>query len=169
MNLLSIPPDPEESRQFDFFVLRDSLRELQDKFSKSELASRFSDEQIELIYSIGHSFFMQGKFEQALNIFKLIILYRPIDARNMEAYATTLKRMGRFDEAIPVYVAAMVFGELSLPMPVIHIAECLAAIGRSAESERLLRPMLDMAKVDEAYAEVRGRAETLLDMLRKGQ
>jgi Flp pilus assembly protein TadD len=154
--------------KIDFLVLRDSLLELREQFSKSELANRFSDEQIELIYSIGHSFFMQGKFEQALNVFKLIMLYRPLDARNIEAYATTLKRMGRFEEAIPVYMAAMMYGELAQPMPAMHIAECLAALGRTAESEKLLMPVIDMAKVDEAYAEVRGRAESLLGMLRRG-
>ena len=167
MKPLSAPPPPEALSQIDFYVLRDALRDLRDQFENSELAKRFSHEQIEVIYSVGHGLFMQGKFEKALNVFKLVMLYRPLDARNLEAYATTLKRLGRFEEAIPIYSAAMVYGELSHPMPAMHIAECLVALGRAAESEKLLRPLLDMTKLDEAYSEVRGRAETLLTMLRK--
>lgn len=167
MNQLSTPPVPEALSKFDFFVLRDSLRDLNERFSHSELATRFSNEQIEVIYSVGHGLFMQGKFEQALNVFKLIMLYRPLDARNMEAYATTLKRLGRFEEAIPVFMAAMLYGEMAQPMPAVHIAECLAALGRSQESESLLRPVLDLAEMNEAYGDVRNRAETLLALLKK--
>jgi tetratricopeptide (TPR) repeat protein len=167
MSPLSQPPAPDFLSQLDFYVLRDALHELHDKFSKSELATRFNDEQIEIIYSVGHGLFMQGKFEKALNVFKLIMLYRPLDPRNMEAYATTLKRLGRFEEAIPIYVGAMMFGDFSQPMPAIHIAECLAALGRTSESEELLGPVIDMSKLNDAYAEVRGRADTLLAMLKK--
>lgn len=167
MSALSTPPVPEALQKTDFFVLRDSIRDLHERFSASELAKRFSDEQIEVIYSVGHGLFMQGKFEKALNVFKLIMLYRPLDSRNMEAYATTLKRLGRFEEAIPVYVAALICGELEQPMPAIHIAECLAALGRAEESETMLRPVIDLADVNSAYGDVRQRAETLLAMLRK--
>lgn len=167
MKTLSEPPSPSLEHS-DTVALIDSIRELQFRFSQSDIAKRFSDEQIELIYSVGHGLFMQGKFEKALNVFKLVMLYRPIDSRYTEAYATTLKRMGRFEEAIPVFAAAFVFGDLLQPMPAIHIAECLAALGRTDESECLVRPLLDFADVNAAYGDIRERAETLLVMLKKG-
>ncbi len=167
MKSIATPPPPEQLQQFSFLQLRDSIRDLHRRFSESELAKRISDEQVEVIYSVGHGLFLQGKFDNALNVFKMIMLYRPFDARNMEAYATTLKRMGRFEEAIPIYSAALLYSELADPMPSLHIAECLAALGRSEESARMLRPILDLADVDAAYGEIRERADNLLSMLRK--
>ncbi len=167
MKSIAIPPAPDVAQSFDFVTLRDSIRDLHRRFSESDLARRFSDEQIEVLYSVGHGLFTQGKFENALNVFKMIMLYRPFDARNMEAYATTLKRMGRFEEAMPIFAAALLYGELADPMPSIHMAECLAALGRADESARMLRPIIDLAGVDSAYGEVRVRAENLLAMLRR--
>ena len=82
------------------------------------------------------------------------------------ALSRSQKKMGKFEEAIPTYAAAMVFGDLESPMPSIHIAECLAALGRADDSERILRPILDSAKLDSAFTDIRRRAENLLSMLR---
>lgn len=157
---------PEINSEFDMLLLREIIHDLHTTFSKSEFYKRLSDEQAEVVYFVGHTLFTQGKFEKALNVFKLILLYRPFDPRNLEAYATTLKRLGRFEEAIPVYVSALIFGELSSPSPSIHIAECLAALGRSDESEKMLRPILDLTELNSAYAGVRARAENLLSVLK---
>lgn len=169
MKSIVIPPEPDSLQKFEFLQLRDSVREMSLRFSQSDLAKRLSNEQVEVIYSVGHAFFVQGKFENALNVFKMLMLYRPFDARNMEAYATTLKRLGRFEEAIPIYAAALFFGDLSDPMPSVHIAECLAAIGRADDSMNMLRPILELANLDAAYGEVRSRCEGLQAMLRKGE
>jgi len=159
---------PEINQTYDMLLLRETIHDLQEKFSKSEFYNRLNDDQTEVVYSVGHTLFTQGKFEKALNVFKLILLYRPFDARNLEAYATTLKRLGRFEEAIPVYVSALIFGEMASPSPPIHIAECLAALGRPDESEKMLRPILDLAQLNDAYAGVRARAENLLSVLKAG-
>jgi len=157
---------PETKPEFDLFSFQKTVRNLHEAFADSDIAKKVSDDQVEVMYSIGHAIFMQGKLEKALNVFQVILLYRPLDARIIEACATTLKRMGKFEEAIPAYAAAMVFGDFGNPMPSVHIAECLAALGRAEDSAKILRPLLDSSALDSAYTDVRQRAENLLSMLR---
>jgi Flp pilus assembly protein TadD len=157
---------PDMRREFDLYAFQKTIRDLYAIFADSDIAKKVSDDQVEVIYSIGHAIFMQGKFEKALSVFQVILLYRPLDSRVIEACATTLKKMGKFEEAIPTYAAAMMFGDLENPMPSIHIAECLAALGRADDSEKILRPLLDSAKLDSAFTDIRRRAENLLSMLR---
>ena len=157
---------PEIKPEIDFYSFQKTIRDLHKTFADSDIAKKVSDDQVEVMYSIGHAIFMQGKLERALNVFHVILLYRPLDARIIEACATTLKKMGKFEEAIPTYAAALVFGDLENPMPSVHIAECLAALGRAEDSEKILRPLLDSSALDSAYTDVRQRAENLLSMLR---
>jgi Flp pilus assembly protein TadD len=157
---------PDMRREFDLYAFQKTIRDLYAIFADSDIAKKVSDDQVEVIYSIGHAIFMQGKFEKALSVFQVILLYRPLDSRVIEACATTLKKMGKFEEAIPTYAAAMMFGDLENPMPSIHIAECLAALGRADDSEKILRPLLDSAKLDSAFTDIRRRAENILSMLR---
>jgi tetratricopeptide (TPR) repeat protein len=161
---VNIPPDA--IADFDLTTFVHAIRDLQRQFLDSDIAKKVSEDQIEVMYSIGHALYMQGKLEKALNVFQLILLYRPLDARILEACATTFKKMGRFEEAIPVYGSVLVFGDMSNPMPSVHIAECLAALGRPNDSEKMLRPILDDSGLDSAYADVRLRAENLLKMLK---
>lgn len=166
MTTSSVNTLPAVTPDFDLYAFQDAIRELHQQFANSDISKRVSNEQIEVMYSIGHSTFMQGKLDKALNVFQLILLYRPLDARILEACATTLKRMGRFEEAIPVYGSVMVFGDMKNPMPSVHIAECLAALGRKNDSEKMLYPILDDSALDAAYTDVRRRAENLLEMLK---
>jgi len=166
MTLSSINSLPDITPDFDISAFIEAIRDLQKQFSDSDLAKKVNDNQVEIMYSIGHALFMQGKLEKALNVFQLILIYRPLDARILEACATTFKKMGRFEEAIPVYGSVMVFGDMNDPMPSVHIAECLAALGRNTDSEKMLRPILDDSGLDAAYTDVRVRAENLLKMLK---
>ena len=76
---------PEINSEFDMLLLREIIHDLHTTFSKSEFYKRLSDEQADVVYFVGHTLFTQGKFEKALNVFKLILLYRPFDPRNLEA------------------------------------------------------------------------------------
>ncbi len=166
MSTVSLNIPPEVKPDFDLLTFQRTIRELHHTFSKYEFFKTVDDDQVNVMYSIGHAFFNQGKFEKALNIFKFILMYRPLDARTIEACATTFKKMGRFEEAIPTYAAALVFGGPGNPMPSMHIAECLAALGRRHDSEKILQPILDCKVIDSAYTDVHKRAENLLSMLR---
>lgn len=165
MSQLNIPADPKV--EFTPAVIADinSFDDLRNKIKNLPSSTRFTDEQIEIIYGIGHSLFVQGKFENAGNVFQMMLIYRPLEPRILGAFALCCKRLGQFETAIPAYSAALVLEPMNLTWAV-HMAECLAALGQRDESLTLLDPLIKLAVLDESYNELRSRAETLRDMLR---
>lgn len=165
MNQLNTPAEPDLEFTSNVMAELDSLQELREKISNLPSSKRFNDEQIEIIYGIGYSFFMQGKFDNACGVFQMMLIYRPLDPRILGAFALCCKRLGRFEAAIPAYSAALVLEPTNLSWAV-HMAECLAALGKRDESLTLLEPLIKLSVLDESYNELRSRAETLRDMLR---
>ena len=165
MTQLNTPTEPKLEFVSSVMAELDSLQELREKISDLPSSKRFTDEQIEIIYGIGYSFFMQGKFDIACGVFQMMLIYRPLEPRILGAFALCYKRLGQFESAIPSYSAALVLEPTNLTWAV-HMAECLAALGQRDESLTLLEPLIKLAVLDESYNELRSRAETLRDMLR---
>jgi len=165
MNQLNLPADP--TIQFTSRIMDDldSLQELREKISHLPSSTRFSNEQIEIIYGIGHSLFMQGKFDSACNVFQMMMIYRPLDSRILGAFALCCKRLARFDGAIPAFYAALLLEPTNLNLAV-HLVECLNAIGNHEASLKLLEPLINLAVLDESYKDLLARAETIREMLR---
>jgi len=165
MSTLNTPVDPKVKFTSDVISELNALENLRNKIANLPSSTRFSDEQIEVIYGIGHSLFVQGKFENACSVFQMMLIYRPLDPRILGAFALCCKRNGQFETAIPAYSAALVLEPTNLSWAV-HMAECLAALGKRNESLTLLDPLIKLAVLDESYNDLRSRAETLRDMLR---
>lgn len=165
MTQLNTPVDPKVQFTSGVMAELNSLQELREKISDLPSSTRFTDEQIEIIYGIGHSLFMQGKFENACSVFQMMLIYRPLDPRTLGAFALCCKRLGRYEPAVLAYSAALALEPTNLSWAV-HMAECLAALGKRVESLTLLDPLIKLAVLDESYNDLRARAETLRDMLR---
>lgn len=165
MNQLNAPTEPKLKFISNVMFELDSLRELKEKIADLPSSKRFTDDQIEIIYGIGYSFFMQGKFDIACSVFQMMLIYRPLDSRILGAFALCCKRLGQFEAAIPSFSAALAFEPTNLSWAV-HMAECLAALGKRDQSLTLLEPLIKLAVLDESYNDLRSRAETLRDMLR---
>ncbi len=166
MSQLNTPVDPKVKFTSDVIAELNSLDDLRNKIANLPSSTRFSDEQIEIIYGIGHSLFVQGKFENACSVFQMMLIYRPLDPRILGAFALCCKRVGHLEAAIPAYSAALVLEPTNLSWAV-HMAECLAALGKRDESLKLLEPLIKLAVLDESYNDLRSRAETLRNMLRQ--
>lgn len=165
MNQLNVPTEPKLEFVSNVMSELESLQELREKIADLPSSKRFTDVQIEVIYGIGYSFFMQGKFDMACSVFQMMLMYRPLDPRILGGFALCCKRLGRFEAAIPAYSAALVLEPTNLTWAV-HMAECLAALGQRDESLTLLEPLIKLAVLDDSYNDLRARAETLRDMLR---
>jgi type III secretion system low calcium response chaperone LcrH/SycD len=166
MNNLVSPEEPKQNIGTHIIGELSFLDELREKINGMPGAARFSDAQIEVIYSIAHSLFMQGKIENACGIFQVLLIYRPLDARILVAFGICCKRLGRFDGAIPAFTGALVADPSNLSSAV-HLAECLAALGRKEETMTILEPLLKISQLDDSYETLRKRAETLHELLEK--
>ena len=165
MNQLNTLVDPKVQFTSEVISELNSFDDLRKKIASMPSSTRFTDEQIEIIYGIGHSLFVQGKFDNACSVFQMMLVYRPLDSRILSAFGLCCKRLGKFESAIPAYSAALAIEPTNLSLAV-HIVECLAVLGKRDESLTMLEPLIKLAELDESYNDLRARAETLRDMLR---
>lgn len=142
-----------------------ALQDLRERLAKMSGPERFSDEQIEVVYTIAFANFQQGKTETALGIFEVLMIYRPTDARIMLAYAICCKKMMRFEAAVPAFVAAAFLCPEDVTASV-HLAECFAAMGDRKSCESILTPLLQLVALDEKYASLTKRIELLRSMIK---
>jgi Flp pilus assembly protein TadD len=164
MNDFILPPQPlpevEEVLMFDV----DAIRALKEKVEALPGHMRFSDEQIDMIYCVAHSIFMQGKLESACSIFQTLLIYRPLDIRILTAFGLCCKQLGMFEQAIPALTCAYLLDSEDVKLAV-HIAECLAALGKYEQSSQILDPLLQLSEVDASLENIQKRASALKHML----
>lgn len=65
--------------------------------------ARFTDDQLELIYSAGFARYSQGRFADAKQIFVFLIIYRPFDVRYLKALAAVQYMCGESMDALHSY------------------------------------------------------------------
>jgi type III secretion system low calcium response chaperone LcrH/SycD len=126
---------------------------------------RFTDEQIEGIYAVGHRFFLQGNHRKALSFLTLTALYRPAEPRYQTALGLCHRALKNHARAMQAFSMVSML-EPASPEPGLHIAECLIATGRTDESRNLLQAVVEAAhRGGSGYERVRVRAMALLELL----
>lgn len=166
MNTFVMPIEPKAAPGSHLFTNSESLKLLRERLAGLIGSKRFTDEQIEIIYGIGHSLFMQGKLANACGVFQILLIYRPLELRALFAYGLCCKNLGRYADAIPLFVAALGLDPENLNSAV-HLAECLAALGRKEETITILDPLIKLASLDASFASLKLRAESLRALLDK--
>jgi tetratricopeptide (TPR) repeat protein len=166
MNEFSIPESSTLRTPAELFSSMNEIDQLKEKIACLPSCSRFSNDQIEIIYSIGHSTYIQGKIDIACGVFQLLLLYRPLDARILCAFGICCKRLGRFEEGITAFSAALTLEPTKLNY-YMHLAECLSAAGMNNESLEVLEPLIDISSLTDSYKSVHNRAKTMREMLKQ--
>lgn len=166
MNDFLVPETPSRNLFSGSFSPMTEIEKLKEKIACLPICSRFTDDQIELIYGIGHSTYVQGKLDIACGIFQMLLIYRPLDARLLSAFGICCKRLGRLDEAITAFTAALTLEPNKLNH-YMHLAETLAAAGLTNESLKVLTPLIDISSLTDSYMAVHKRATTMKEMLQK--
>lgn len=66
-------------------------------------SQRFTDDELEYIYTIGHAYYKQGRFEKARDFFSFLKVYRPVDLRYLKALASAQQMCRQLQDAIHTY------------------------------------------------------------------
>lgn len=160
------PTEPNAAPGSELFTDSESLKMLRERLAVLPGPQRFTDDQIEIIYGIGHSLFMQGKLDNACGVFQILSIYRPLEARAFFAYGLCCKNLGRYADAVPSFVASLCLDPENMSSG-INLAECLAALGKKDETITILDPLIKLAALDESFASLKLRAESLRTLLEK--
>ena len=166
MNDFLVPEAPSRNLYSELLSSMTEIDQLKEKIACLPICSRFTDEQSEIIYSIGHAAYVQGKLDIACGIFQFLLVYRPLDARLLSAFGICCKRLDRLDEAITAFTAALTLEPTKLNH-YMHLAETLAAAGLTNESMEILEPLIDISSLADSYIAVHKRAIIMKEMLKQ--
>lgn len=121
---------------------------------------QFSENDYEAVYALAHSLYTQGKFEDAMRLFSLLMASNPYEKRFANALASSMQMLGMYKPALEYYSVASVM-DLGDPMPTFHSAECLIAMSLYAEARQALELVVCQSQTPDRKA-LLDRAEALL-------
>lgn len=123
----------------------------------------YDDQDYEAVYVLGHSFYSQARYMDALKAFAFLVMNNPIEKRFANAYASSLQMLKRYEDAIAFYSLGSIM-DIADPRPTFHTAECLIALSRIEEGAEALNIVISQCKSAEQDP-LKERATALLDLL----
>lgn len=129
-------------------------------------SQRFTAEQLEVIYALAYAQVTQGKYAEALPMFSILAVYGPTRKHYLMGLALCLQMCARYEEAIRIYsTVGTLFPEG--PEASLGVAECLLALGLTAEAAEELDMVQRYIAESGQYPEARARAQALSDLARR--
>ena len=123
----------------------------------------FTQREYNVIYSIGHTLYVQHRFEDAARVFGFLVFHNHQERRYIKALASALHMSGNYGDAIRAYTLASMM-DLTDPAPCLHTCECLIALGQNEAAAQGLAILARQCEGD-SHAELRERAQAMLDLI----
>ncbi len=130
--------------------------------------SKFDDETIEGIYSFAFSYYENGWYTEAENLFRLLVALRIRNYNYWKGLGATLQMLKKYEEAIEAYSwAAITDPTISDPYPHFHAAECFHTMGEYTRGLKALYSAKTIAKKQGTYYALLQQIELFQQALRK--
>lgn len=123
----------------------------------------FSQDDLEKIYAVGHSLYMQGRFRDAMFVFGFLVMRDQVDARFSRAMAASLQMLKQYQKAIDLYLLAFTM-DVSDPSPNLHVCECLIALGQGEAAREGLELLVETTDAKQ-HEDLCVKAQALLEFL----
>lgn len=119
-----------------------------------------SDE-YEALYAVAHAAYQAARYQEAADTFGMLVSLSPYQTRFLQAYATSLQMLGRYEDAI-VYFSLASMLDLDDPRPFFHIAQCMLA---RRMPEQALEALDQALPRTEGLPALQARAQALRDLI----
>ena len=116
----------------------------------------FTDDHIEAIYNYGYQLYENGKFDDAIEIFKNLTIIDPLYYNGYFGLAASFQQKKNFIKAIEFYVLSSVYNP-SDPMPYYYAAECYLELNDVFAAIVSLSETIKKAKKDKKYESLKNR------------
>jgi len=142
-------------------VLAQVCRELESLPS----ARRLTDADTGAVYSLAYREYGQGRYEEALRYFQLLLVYRPTSPVYMLGGALCLQRLRRYELACSAF-AALCCLEPEVPGHTLALAECQLLCNQHAQARDALQMVVYHCDTHPGHDRVRARAHAMLELMR---
>ncbi len=124
------------------------------------LPKNFSNEDLEILYTLGYHLYNSGDYAQAKLIFKQLVLSKPLEHRHWFGLGSVLQIEKTYSEALVSWsMASLLNGED--PLPHFHAAECLLSLNQKEEAFKAFDSAEVLIKNTGKQEELLGKIEYL--------
>ena len=135
------------------------------KFMRGEITLadllNLDDKEIEVIFLMGHYLYNYGKYQESLNVFSVLTLYKPFVSRYWRAAGAANQALKKFNEAIVAYDMALTTN-LNDVISYTYRGESKISAGMDDEGVDDLRTAVQVGSTQPFYGQWVNRARTLL-------
>ena len=135
------------------------------KFMRGEVTLadllNLDDQEIEVIFLMGHYLYNYGKYQPALNVFSVLTLYKPFVSRYWRAAGAANQALKKFNEAIVAYDMALTTN-LNDVISYTYRGESKISAGMEPEGIEDLKTAIEVGAAQPFYAQWVNRSRMLL-------
>lgn len=135
--------------------------DIYEKGMKPKDAMGLSDQMVEGMYSFGYRLYNTGKYDQASQLFRLLIMLDPMQARFMMGLGACLHMQKKYEDASNAYVLCAVL-DLTNPLPHYHAADCYLEDNKLELAVTALQSCIIICGEQPQYSVIKERALVML-------
>lgn len=124
-----------------------------------------SDESTEAIYGQGYLLFNTGRYKDASEIFKLLIMMNSTEPKYMMGLAACYHMLKEYQSAASTYLLVSTI-DTNTPIPYFHASDCYIQIGDKTSAALMLEMALKRSTDKKEYSTLKQRAEITLKGLK---
>lgn len=125
-----------------------------------------SDESVEGIYGQAYLLYNTGKYKDAAEIFRLLIMLNSTEAKYTMGLAACFHLMKEYEGAASAYALVSIIDPEN-PIPHFHSSDCFIQLGDKASAVMSLELAVKKAKDKPEFATLKERAQITLQALKK--
>ncbi len=137
---------------------------LYDKKMLPKDAMGLNDEMIEGMYSFGYRLYNTGKYEQAVQLFRLLVMFDPSQPKFAMGLGACFHMMKDYENAATTYVLCSIIDPLN-PLPHYHASDCYVQLNQPENAVIALQLSIDRCNGKEEFRLIKERAQLSLDAI----
>lgn len=129
-------------------------------------AKGISEHDMESIYSIGYTFYNNGKYKEAIQIFSFLTLFDHFNKKYWLALGCARQMNKEYDFALRAFMSANMH-DINDPIPYVRMAECMIMLEGPESAERALNEAITLFGDKPRYKEDKEQAVALISFLQQ--
>jgi len=146
----------------------DQIGQLAQQFAKgTSLAAMrgLTPQHLEAIYSVAFNLYKNGRYEDAVKVFKFLCLHDHLQSKFWMGLGATQQLLKQFKQASSTYGYAYMLDSDNPQIP-LHAADCFLAEGNLPHAESALNLVIELTQNRPQHNALRERAQVLLNIVR---
>jgi type III secretion system low calcium response chaperone LcrH/SycD len=105
-----------------------------------------TEEQMEALYSLAYQNYVTKNYEDALKVFRVLVLYDQTEQKFTMGLAATYQELGQYEKAAEIYATSCVQSGLKDPEPMYFSGICLLKAGKRSDAIAAFKSLDSMGR-----------------------